>query len=535
VLRGLRPTVDELAGVDDVRAVADRVDAWVESPEFGLVIRDMHAEWWLVRNDLESPLPSRGPLTGTLKQRVLSSTQEAPLRFVEAVVADDLPYTALFDADWTLADPVVAAIYGLEYDPAGPEWQRTEWSDGRPRAGILSDSEIWRRHVSNGNNNHRARADFVARAFLCADFSSRDIPLEAGLDMSDEAAIAQAVREVPSCVACHQALDPLAAFFWGYKEQLRTGAVSKAYDQDCRYDWTREGEPARGSYLPDHFCYPALFYEVEQEDGWVERDLRPPGFYGESAGDVRDLGQMLVRDPRFHQCTARRFAAWMTQSELDEVPDPWVRSLADGFVASGFDTKELVRSIALSEAFAGVRAESDTFVAGVQLVRPEQYARTVEALTGFRWEISPDPIPCAGCWGTVDLGRQALHGFRSMLGGTDGFQVTRPSHTVTPSRLLAVRRFAAEAAGYAVDRDFATARLADRLLITVSAETVDEAAIRGELAGLYARVIGLPASSDDVDAYWSLWSGTLDRRGDTDSAWKLTLAALLQDPALLTY
>ena len=199
VLRGVRPTPEELAGATDASAVAELVDHWLDSPEIGEVVKDMHAEWWLVRNDIETPLPSRGPLEGVYKQRILSSTQEAPLRFVEEVVSTGLPYTTLVTADWTMADPIVADIYGLEHDAGGSEWQRTTWADGRPVAGILSDSEIWRRHVSNGNNAHRSRADFVAKAFLCADFSSRDIPLEAGLDMSDE------VPSPGQCARCRAA------------------------------------------------------------------------------------------------------------------------------------------------------------------------------------------------------------------------------------------------------------------------------------------------------------------------------------------
>ena len=437
-LRGTRPTEAELDQVlADPAALEPLVDAWIDEPNFGETVKDLHAELFLVRTDTTYQLPVKGLLTarGYNQADLHHSTVEAPLELVRDIVVTDRPYGEILTADYTLADPVVADVYGLPYDHASGGWQRTRWVDGRPQSGLLSDSELWRRHVSNAANFHRGRANFVSRTFLCEDIGARDVFVAGGVDISDEFAVAHAVSTDPGCVACHSVLDPMSAFFWGYKEQLKRGAILAAYDVGCEWDWAN-GEPPRGAYRVEHWCYPLKFYDVDEADGWDDWGLKPPAYFGQPARDVRDLGWMIREDPRFAQCTARNVWAYLTQTRPNDAPLEVVHELADVFTASDQSLKALARAIVLHPTFRVVDAEAGPAV-GLLSLRPEQWSRSVEAVTGFVWWAQQDVPGCGSepntCWGAQNLATSDLFGFRAMFGGVDGTTVTHPIHTPTPT------------------------------------------------------------------------------------------------------
>lgn len=545
-VRGIRPTPDEIAQVEaDPDVLAQLVDGWLETDGFGETIEDLHAELFLLRDDTNYQLPVMGPLltAGYNQADLHHSTVEAPVKLVREVVEENRPYGEILTVDYTVADDVVAAIYGLEYDPNGEEWQHTHWVDGRPQSGLLSDSQMWRRHVSNAANFHRGRANFVSKTFLCEDLGRRDVFVAGGVDISDPLAVSAAVSDPNGgCVGCHTALDPLAAFFWGYKEQLQRGAILSAYEMNCEYDFDN-GPPPMGDYRVEHWCYPLKFYDVAEEDGWQVWELRAPGFYGQPGDTVEDLGNMIVEDPRFPQCTARNFAAYLTETPGDHVPNEWVQSLSEAFVAQNFSAKALVKSIVLSDEFLAARVlnAGDTFSAGLQVVRPEQLSRMIEDLTGFRWMANEDTAGCNSlgnnCWGNVDLLVSDVYGFRSMMGGVDSLTVTHPTHTPTPTKLLALGKLANEAAGYVVYSDFTKAPADRKLLSAVEKTDTDEAKVRAQISSLALRILGERWASDgaEVDLMYPLFTDAVSRTSDPLEGWKVVVSAFLRDPKLVFY
>jgi hypothetical protein len=541
-LRGIRPSVEELEAVrQDPGAYERFVDAYVESEQFGSVIKDLHAELYLIRTDTEQQLPVTGIVAdrGFDQGDVYDSTIEAPLNFVADVVMSGRPYTEILTSPLTLADSLVADIYGLEFDPAGPPLQYTSWSDGRPPAGILSDSQILRRHVSNAANFNRARANFVTSTFLCEDIAGRDVVIEGGIDINDPTAVATALYTNDGCVGCHSTLDPLAAFFWGYMEKIGGASVVQAYRADCVGNFFPD-DPLRGGYDLDRFCYPLRFYDQSESDLWVDFDLRPPAFFGTAGETMTDLGQLVTADPRFSMCTARTFFGWLSEVGRDEVPLGLASDLQQVFVDSGYSAKQLAKAVVMSEPFRTLRAGPDDFVPGLQTVRPEQYSRTVEDLTGFRWLSNQDPGNCDdlpnSCWGTVELTTSDLFGFRSMSGGVDGVAVTHATHTATPTKVLAMARIADEAAGWVVRSDFSLASADRRLLWAVEPATVDEPTVRAQLEWLHLRILGefVAPDSAELDATYALWSATESREG-AETAWKVIVSAMLQDVRMVYY
>ncbi len=543
-LRGVRPTAEELIAVqDNPAAIEGLVDQYLESEEFGETVRDLHAELYLLRTDTQGQLPTRGilGLKGYTRSEVHHSTSEAPLRFVEDIVMSDRPYTEILTADYTLANEVVADIYGLPFDDDGAEWQRTVWVDGRPQSGLLSDSEMWRRHVSNAANFHRGRASFISSTFLCEDIAGRDVLVEGAIDINDPEAVATAVRTQETCVGCHAVLDPLAAFFWGYKEQLREGAILEAYTRGCEGNYF-PGDELRGSYEVEHWCYPLKFYNSDDSDNWDRFGLLPPSFFGQPAESMTDLGELLADDDRFKQCTARSFFGYLAQVDKDDVPHELTTELRDAFESSGYSAKELAKQVVLSDAFRSLRSEDPSaFVPGLLSVRPEQYSRAVAELTGFTWLADQDTAGCNtslnSCWETINLATTDLFGFRNMSGGIDSLSVVHPTHSATPTKMMAIGKMADEAAGWVVTEDLSlTDPAARKLLSGVEADTTDPAAVRAQLAALHLRVLGefVDANGAEVDATFALWSGVQGSANPTE-AWAVVISAMLQDVRMVYF
>lgn len=526
-IRGIRPSLADYGRLDaDPAVLSTLVDEWLEDPLFGETVKDVYAEAMKIRADTEPILLSQGPLIDTASDRIFEAESESALRLIEHVVMEDRPFTEIVTADYLMANDVLGMMYGVPYDPGGAEWQQTVWGDDRPVAGILSDNGLWMRYPSNGSNFHRGRANFVAGTLLCDDFNKREIAVEGGIDLSDEQAVANAVTSLPNCVGCHQALEPLATFFWGFKQDtLRTASFRAYFRFDC------EGEA--GDY-----CYPLAFYEPDLEDDWSQYGLQPPAYFGKPGRTFTDLGYFVADDPRFAECAARRFQGYLTQTDPLSVPVDVVAPLQQTLVDSGFSVKAVVKAIVMSDAFRVDAGEGPPGSAGLQTVRPEQYARTIADLTGFEMRAAPG---CGfdGCFDDIQLGTSDRFGFRAMSGGIDGLEVTRPTHTPTPTKLLFMRYYSAEAAGFVVLFDGRIADAAARKLFTVpgALEGGSDQAVRDQIAALHGRVLGefVSAADPEVDATKVLYDTAIARGDSPAVAWEQVLTALFQDLRMLFY
>ncbi|NCG17571.1 MAG: hypothetical protein GWP91_00960 [Rhodobacterales bacterium] len=549
VLRGVRPSVADMdAVVADPTAYEDIIETYLASPEFSTTIGDVYAEVLMMRTDVQAQMPLMGTMADTqYVESIYKATSESPLKLVQQIVDEDLPLTTLVTADWMWTNKTLSTVYGLPFDEDGPEWQKSWWADGRPAGGLLSDSEIWRRHVSAGSNFNRLRANFLADVFLCDNYSGRDIALINGVNIADEFAVANAALVVPECVSCHQTMDPLASHLWGFKLMLKGNHIVDAFRNGC-IDWQ---DPQHPSPLPEinytwgQYCYPLENYLPAHEDDWEAWNIRPPSYYGSPSHDLQTLGANIAEDPRFAMCAARSFTGYFTQTDKMAVAYELASEHRDVFIESGYSAKALARSIVLSSEFA-IKFAPDEETVGVQVIRPEQYDRLVYDLTGFRWMAVADEPDCAvnyndfkgsQCWGPVNLAQSDVFGFRSMAGGIDGYLVTSPVHSPTPTKEIVMGRFAAEDAAFVVDSDLSLVVSERRLLTKLDGSDWSEAMVRDQLVSLHWQMLGLAVVADDesINEYWALYQDRLSRDSDTAGAWKLIIHALLRDPRVLFY
>jgi len=529
-LRGVRPTPEDVAAVqDDPAALEGLVEGYLESPAFGRTVMNLHNEALLVEPDYAyypAGFPNVGALQGRDFYEINRDVMQAPLRLVEHVVMNDLPYSEVVTADYTLANDTVAAVWGIPYGGSGA-WEVTAWEDGRDNAGVLSDSWLFQRHRSTDSNANRGRANLVASAFLCADFTSTDVDVDVSVDLSDPEAVADAVLENPSCAACHVQLDPLASYFRGFFP------LYVPQEQELE-------DPAYPMELP---WYQEFFPEL------LDVPMLPPAYYGQEGDGLAFLGERIAEDPRFASCTVRRFWSYLHQTSVESVPDEAVETFEPDF-AAGLDTKALVKAIVLGDDFRTASVlpadmdnptEAELEVAarvGMLKARPQALGSMVEDLTGFRWvadfsslidEETDEPLNL----GRVPLLEDSFLGYRVLGGGIDSMFVTQAAHTYNAPNLLVLTTLAREAAHYEVEQ----AATGEGSLLSVGPDTTTEAAVRDELVLLHRRLYAAEVEPDDpdIDAGWAVFEGALAATADASRAWKTTLTALLSDLRIAFY
>ncbi len=513
-LRGRRPSLEELDRVEaDPDALPEIVDGYLDSEGFREVIRDLHNDSLFMEVEIFE-FEAVGPLEGITGGAIAESVMQGPLRLIEDVVMSDRPYTDIVTAGYWMVDDVSSEVWGTAYDVDGPTWQRAAYPDDRPAAGILADNGFYMRHDSCGFNFNRGRANEVSTALLCHDFLAADVNVAGSVDLADPEAVANAARTEPSCIGCHQSLDPLATVF----------------------------NPFLQTFVPDPpYDYPLdSMYEPEAMEEWPIFTGRAPGYYGQPVDDVGELGRAIAEDPRFSLCTATRFYSYLAQVPLEAVPVETASHLQRVLEDSAFDAKALVREIVLSEEF-GRGSANDALDAedlvGYKRARPFQVGNLYSQLTGWEWVIDTAQLEGGDVGDRLSIPRNALIGYEVLAGGHDSFTTTTASRTANVTTVLFMQKMARESASFVVEQDFALPAGERRLLTLVESGDTKPALIRAQLVRVFRQVFGDSLTTDDqaVSDAFAIFDGVLSRGESPETAWKITLAALLQDPALLYY
>ena len=232
----LRGTLPDVADLDRVEADPTQLDALVTDylgdPLLeSRLVHLFHQSWHMRIDNFNTTRHGLGISTED-EIRFERSVGEEPLRLMARVVADDLPWTDVVTADWTMANAMLLDLYPLESvatdSGEDDEWQPARYTDGRPAAGVLSTNGLWWRYPTSQFNRNRGRAAALSRLLLCFDYLTLPVSFEGVSGLEDAAGIESAVRNDPACITCHASLDPVAATLFGFwwVESLHPDAVS---------------------------------------------------------------------------------------------------------------------------------------------------------------------------------------------------------------------------------------------------------------------------------------------------------------------
>lgn len=489
-LRGVRPNVAELDAIEaDPASLDTYVDTWMADDRFGDRVRDLWSEIYLTRTEqLNISADAYGIADSA---GFIASVGEEPLQVLGYIAQNDLPYTDLVTADWTMGNEILAQAFPLDYPGRGTGWKQVHYTDGRPAAGVLASNSLWWRYTSTDSNANRKRANAVSRILLCNDYLVRPIEFDRNVNLLDQEAVTDAIRNNPGCINCHSSLDPMASYLFGF----------------WWYDYTN---PAEASY-----------YFPEREPRWRQYTEVPPAYYGEPGYSLADLGHQIAADSRFPQCAAQQAYELLLRRKAEVADTNDIVRHRDAFINGGLTMRALVRSVVQDPKYRSPLTDEQGYVP-LKMATPDLLASQIEDLTGFRYT-----------YGGYDMLRSDAVGFRTLAGGADGYAVTATAKSSNATIVLVQERLAEAAAWYVVYNE------PERLFTVDFTETpsTDHDEMVAQIQALHRRIFGkaVSAESDEVTAGLELWSALYDAQVDPKAAWAGYLSALLRDPDLLFY
>ena len=495
-LRGVLPSVEEL---DDVEADPGALDGlladYLDDERFADRYTLLLAERWHTRLD-EFQIPYVDYfLDADEDYQYNRSVGEEPLRLMSHVVANDLPWTDVVTADYTVADDLLISIWDLDAE-AGSGWREARYGDGRPAAGVLSTNGLWWRYVTNLGNKNRSRAAAISRLLLCEDYLSRPISVTADATSGDAADAA--VQTVPGCMSCHSSLDPMAAVLFGFTNTIQYNP------------------PEMDTYHPEREVLGAEWLDVE------------PAYFGTPIDGLHDLGVNIAGDPRFVRCTAQSNAELLLRREATPDDHDTITALSEVLVDNELVVAPMLTEVLSSEEYRAAEvdpghARADEFVT-TRMMTPDQLATVLEDTLGFTWR-----------WDGYAILDSDSTGLRVLAGGVDGDMITSAQLEPGLTWTLVVERTAEYAAVDVVERELVGTSErrffpADLTLDTPS----DDPVFQDTLAALCWQLYGERPDDDQLTGLTQLFDAVDASAGPTE-AWKAVVAALLRDPALVVY
>jgi hypothetical protein len=409
----------------------------------------------------------------------LSVTQE-PLRFIEYVVRNNLPFSDVVTANYLVANPYTARLYGVPHDKpiSGDsflEWKRVDFSPvqnqvrdnaprliGQPTAGILSTPAFLHRWETTPTNKGRKRARIVLKNFLATDifkFAQRPV------DSTALTSVQNPTSNSAECSVCHTVIDPIAGGFRGFSEDNRLARFN-----------------------PD--------------DKWHD-DMRPPGFNGVDmpptnyGNALMWLGAQIPADPRFGISIAQVMYRGIVGDEPLSFPtdksagdyndrvrayteqNDWFVKVGRDFAATKFDLRRLVVAIVKSPYFRAKSGDpgKDALHDGLgqgRLLTPEMLGRKYRATTGlyyFNFEAATNDVQRSRD-GFLKSDLIDDRDWRLVYGGIDSSDVTKRAETMSPIMAATSQYTASIVACRATTFDFTKAPDARRLFRFVDLNTV---------------------------------------------------------------
>lgn len=485
-LRGVRPSLEEIQAVQaNPASDSEWVEQYLQDSRLGTRVSSLFAATYLTQADNFDIEAANYSIPN--EDDFLLAMGEEPLRMLGYIAQQDLPYTELMTGDWTMANEVLAEWYPIDYPTGESGWKKVHWTDGRPVAGVLSASGLWWRYNSTYNNANRGRANAVTRIFLCNDYLEQTISVQNNLNLLNDAAVKEAIHTNPSCVGCHQSLDPIGAYFWGFYREFTLNPSDIA------------------NYHPDR----SLLYE--RYDPKVK-----PAFYGQSGQSLQDLGYQIASDPKYIECFTRQSFEKLLQrtATLEDVEQ--LTAYQNDFIAGGLTIRSLWRAILLSDAYRGRGVAPP-----VHLLSIDQLVSVLEDLTGYRLSFEGK-----------DGFAYDHEGIRSLAGGGRAVFGAAGSTTATPTATLVYQQVVAAAAAYAIT----SAQAGDTRLLSIDFTETPENnrdAMEAQLRGLALRFYSRPAEANELNDWLSLWSALYAQDGSIPNAWRGLLSAMLLDPEFL--
>jgi hypothetical protein len=424
------------------------------------------------------------------------------LELVAYVVRNELPFTEILTADYTMVNPYSAKVYGIDNVGFEDSYDYGEFVPakvpGLPHTGVLTSTVFMNRFPTTETNRNRHRARMFYQFFLATDV----------LQLGERPVTSQAILGVApwlnndSCAVCHAQIDPVAGAFQNFMP-----------DQGGRYEPPVEGwygdmkAPGYGDeVMPPEQSTTAL--------GWMTAQAIQDRRFALSAvhivwkGLSGDDPIKPPRDPHEEGYLEGIRAADMQTKIFEEV--------VQKFIDSEYNLKVVVKELVKTPYYRAYNAKGLDEARELELAQlgtgrlliPEQLHRKVEAVTGQPWRFRDSDSDLL-----LDV-----DAYRIFYGGIDSDTVVQ--RITEPNGIMAnvAKRMSNEIACWTTAMDF-TREPGDRSLfpfVDPSFKPEDNngfevpaasSAIRANIQYLHAKLLGeyLDQNSPEINMTYELF------------------------------
>lgn len=498
-LRGVLPSPESLDVVEgDASKLETFRDQYLEDARLEDRLVSMYAERWQTRlDDFEVDHWEYG-YDDYEEYLYEKSIGEEPLRLMARVVMEDRPWTDVVTADTTMANEVTAAIWPIDR-PEGKGWVESRYTDGRPAAGVLATNGMWWRYVTTLSNMNRGRVAALVKLLACQDLLARPVELDGTVSLADEDASATAIRTEPACQSCHATVEPIAAALFGFWTVIDYNPVEN------------------GHYHGERENMGPLYLGVE------------PAYFGQPVDGLAGLGMAITHDPRFYACAVETHTELLWRRETGNSDLDALEALRRTFLTEEINVRALLSAITDTEEYraggmgALASAEDRSQVRTVRSLSPDQLHTVIADATGFEWT-----------WdGFEQLANDDI-GYRTLMGGVDGYTVSEPQMDPGVTWTLALQRLAEAAADHAVRTELEGAGRRSLFTEVRLHHRPSDSAFGAQLDALVWRLHAVRLNQARRDRLAAFWSEVQAIKGPAE-AWRRTLSVLLRDPEMVGY
>lgn len=511
-LRGVHPSEAEYQAIDANPELYEAfVDRYLQDPRFLDRMEELYNIKFLTRTGDVYFENAEDWERGLAPEVVASSVNDEPLQLMRKIIGEDLPYTTLVTAPYTMADPVTAWMWGISIPPDSHGWVEGHYTDGRPERGILTMTTMWGRYPSAGVNGNRHRANQLSRMLLCDDYLARPVSFSrTTIDALTSGDPEDVIRQTATCQSCHASLDPFAGNFFGFWYEV---------DGDFRAQTT---------------------YRPEDEELWRDHSGKPPGYFGHPTTGIEELSTQIAADDRFVQCGVRTVFEGLTQRGTNASDWKELDVHEAAFRDSGLTVRALVKSVVMSRSYRaggtehpdGVQVDDHMLgeLVTVKQASPAQLASIIEEKTGYRWSFRDRDGMTSPESGLPVLG-----------GGVDSRYVVTPSHDPSVGVVFIQDRLAQAAAHHVAVHDLDKNRTDDAILLkyvtVLDTPESNHDAFVTQLKSLYLDITGHAIADDDevIENLITLWKQLYSVEASPTTAWAGVTSVVLRDPQVLFY
>jgi len=266
----------------------------------------------------EFAIVSKDPATyPMITGQTLIDAREQTLRtVVDHLVTRNVDYRDLFTTRMTFMAPSLAPVYQVQPSLG---WVPFEFPADSPRVGVLSHVSFLALHAHPARSSATKRGKALRELLLCQRVPSPPANVDFSAVENPDVRLRTARERLdlhnsnPVCAGCHKITDPM-------------GLALENFDGAGRFRTTEKG---------------------------VELDVSG-SLDGKTFTTIDGLGQALHDHPALPTCLVRRMYSYGTGGPLSRGDSPAVAALTTAFAQSGYKVPDLLRTIAMSEAFIEV-------------------------------------------------------------------------------------------------------------------------------------------------------------------------------------